>query len=169
MRLAVLLVASFALVVTASAAGVGPSLPDVNGAVSIAEVSYVTAAHGATTTLSQAGRGQGRRPARRCRGRGGPDGHAPRHEWRAEPRRPHARPRQQRPPGRALRARSSFAVVSTRDLQLSARSPFAATTASTLFRRSGRWLYLIHHMQSAPGLRYQVKAYDLRAGKLLPA
>ena len=53
MRLVGLIALLFALVVTAAAAGVGPSLPDVNGDVSISEVSYVTSAHGSSTTLSK--------------------------------------------------------------------------------------------------------------------
>src|SRR5215467_4584329 len=55
MRLAGLIAVSFALLVTAAAAGVGPSLPDVNGAVNVDEVSYVTAVHTNidSTTLSR--------------------------------------------------------------------------------------------------------------------
>src|SRR5262249_53009873 len=55
MRLAGLIAVSFALLATTAAAGFGPSLPDVNGAVSVDEVSYVTAAHSNidSTTLSK--------------------------------------------------------------------------------------------------------------------
>ena len=62
MRLAGLIAVSFALLVTAAAAGIGPSLPDVNGAVSIAEVSYVTTAHRSGHHALEARRGQGRGP-----------------------------------------------------------------------------------------------------------
>jgi hypothetical protein len=168
MRTAGLIAASFALLVTAAAAGVGPSLPDVNGVVSIAEVSYVASAHGSSTMLSK--RVEGKVVARTtlpgdwgvpmltiggAKGGLSPDG------------RTLVLGSNVHPDGR-LRAGSGFAVLSTRDLRLTRTISLRGDYSFDALSPAGRWLYLIHHLQSASGLRYQVKAYDLRAGKLMP-
>ena len=59
-------------------------------------------------------------------------------------------------------------VVSTRGLRLVRTVSLHGDYNFDALSPAGRWLYLIHHVQSAPGTRYQVKAYDLREGRLLP-
>lgn len=169
MRLAVPIAVSFALLVTAAAAGIGPSLPDVSGSVSIAEVSYVTAAHGTSTTLSR--RVEGKVVARTtlagewgvpmvtiggARGGLSLDG------------RTLVLGSNVHPDGQ-LRTRSGFAVLATRGLRLVRTISLRGDYSFDALSPQGRWLYLIHHLQSPSGTRYQVKAYDLRAGRLLPA
>jgi hypothetical protein len=157
-----------ALVLASAAAAAGPSLPDVNGSVAADEISYVTAAHGSTTALSK--RIEGNVVARvtlpgawgipmvTLRGAHGglsPDG------------RTLVLGSNVNPDG-ILRDRSRFAVVSTRDLGLVRTISLRGDYNFDALSPAGRWLYLIHHVTSAPGTRYQVKAYDLRAGRLLP-
>ena len=168
MRLAGLIAASFALLVTAAAAGIGPSLPDVNGAVSIAEVSYVTTAHGTATTLSK--RVEGKVVARTTlRGDWGVPmvtiGGA--HGGLSLDGSTLVLGSNVHPDGQ-LRAGSAFAVLATRDLQLARTISLRGDYSFDALSPKGRWLYLIHHLQSASGTRYQVKAYDLRLGRLLP-
>ncbi len=168
MRLAGLIAVSFALLVTGAAAGIGPSLPDVNGAVSIAEVSYVTTAQGAATTLSK--RVEGKVVARATLSgdwgvpmvtiRGAHGGLSVDGSTLVLGSNVH--------PDGQLRVRSGFAVISTRDLRLSRTISLRGDYSFDALSPQGRWLYLIHHLQSPSGTRYQVKAYDLRAGKLLP-
>jgi hypothetical protein len=169
MRIAALLATALALVVATAAAGVGPSLPDVNGAVSAAEVSYVTAAGGTSTTLSK--RVEGRVVTRTVlpgafgvplvtlsggeHGGLSPDG------------RTLVLGNNVRPDG-TLRTRSQFAVVSTPKLALARTISLRGDYSFDALSPRGTWLYLIHHMATASGTRYQVRAYDLRAGKLLP-
>lgn len=168
MRLAALLATSLALVLAAAAAAAGPSLPDVNGAVSAAEVSYVTAAHGATTALSKRVEGkvvarttlQGAWGVPMVTLRGAHGGLSPDGRTLVLGSNVH--------PDGILRDRSSFAVVSTRDLRLVRTVSLRGDYNFDALSPGGRWLYLIHHVQSAPGTRYQVKAYDLRGGKLMP-
>src|SRR5262249_51906482 len=71
-------------------------------------------------------------------------------------------------PDGQLRAGSGFAVISTRDLRLVRTISLRGDYSFDALSPKGFWLFLIHHLQGASGLRYQVKAYDLRAGKLLP-
>ena len=164
MRLAGLIAVSFALLVTAAAAGIGPSLPDVNGAVSIAEVSYVTAAHGTATTVSKRVEGEvvarttlpGEWGVPMVTIRGAHGGLSLDGGTLVLGSNVH--------PDGQLRARSSFAVLSTRDLRLNRTISLHGDYSFDALSPTGRWLYLIHHLQSSPGTRYQVKAYDLRVG-----
>ena len=168
MRLAGLIAVSFALLVTAAAAGIGPSLPDVNGAVSIAEVSYVTAAHGTATTLSKRVEGKVVASTTLPGDWGVPMvtiGGA--HGGLSVDGSTLVLGSNVHPDGQ-LRAKSGFAVVSTPDLRLARTISLRGDYSFDALSPKGRWLYLIHHLQSASGTRYQVKAYDLRAGKLLP-
>jgi hypothetical protein len=168
MRLAGLIAVSFALFTATAAAGFGPSLPNVNGSVSVAEVSYVTSAEGTHTTLSKRVEGKivafttlpgdwgvplvtisGAKGGLSLDGRTlvlGNNVH----------------------PDGQLRAASGLAVIATRDLRLVRTISLRGDYSFDALSPQGRWLYLIHHLQNASGLRYQVKAYDLRAGKLLP-
>ncbi len=67
-----------------------------------------------------------------------------------------------------LRARSRFAVVDTTTLTLrktiSLRGDFSVDALSP----DGSLLYLIHHVSGQDVTKYQVQAYDLRAGLLIP-
>ena len=171
MRKAVLLAAASALMSmsVSVAAAVGPALPAVNGSVTGAgEVSYVTRLHGGTTLLSR--RVEGRVLASRTlagswgiplvtltygdRGGLSPDG------------RVLVLGDDVHPDG-TLRARSGFAVVDTRTLAIVRTFTLRGDYSFDALSPAGRWLYLIHHVESA-GDRYQVQAYDLRAGALVP-
>ena len=169
MRKAVLLAAASALLPVSVAAAVGPALPAGNGAVSGAgEVSYVTKLHGAGTLLSRRveGRVVGSRTLAGNWGipfvtltygdRGGlsPNG------------RVLVLGDDVNPDG-TLRARSGFAVVDTRTLGIVRTFTLRGDYSFDALSPAGRWLYLIHHVASA-GDRYQVQAYDLRAGALVP-
>jgi len=66
-----------------------------------------------------------------------------------------------------LRDRSRFAVVETRTLAVVRTIALRGDYSFDALSPAGRWLYLIHHVAST-GDRYQVMAYDLRAGRLLP-
>jgi hypothetical protein len=166
MRLAGLIVVSFALFATAAAAGFGPSLPDVNGAVNAGEVSYVTSDHGTATTLSK--RVEGKVVARAtlpgewgvpmvtiggAHGGLSPDGSTLVLGSNVHP-------------DGQLRSASGFAVVSTHDLRLVRTISLRGDYSFDALSPKGRWPYLIHHLQGASGTRYRVKAYDLRAGRL---
>jgi hypothetical protein len=168
MRLAALIAAALALTVTTAAAGVGPSLPNVAGAVTADEVGYAVSFRASTTTLSK--RVEGRTSERVTlqgawglpivtltsweRGGLSPDG------------RTLVLGDNVRPTGE-LRARSDFAVVDTRTLALVRTISLPGEYSFDALSPTGRWLYLIRHVVSSDN-RYQVKAYDLKAGRLLP-
>jgi hypothetical protein len=168
MRPRAVLVLGFTLALTASASAAGPSLPDVNGSVAAAEVSYAAAAHGSTTTLSK--RIEGKVVARRILpGAWGVPMVTLRgvHGGLSPDARTLVLGSNVRPDG-ILRDRSTFAVVSTRGVRLVRTLSLRGDYSFDALSPAGRWLYLIHHVQSPPGARYQVKAYDLREGRLLP-
>ena len=168
MRLAALIAAALALTVTTAAGGVGPSLPNVAGAVSADEVGYAVSFKAATTTLSK--RVEGHTVERVTlhgawglpvvtltsweRGGLSPDG------------RTLVLGDNVRPTGE-LRSRSDFTVVDTRKLTLVRTISLPGEYSFDALAPDGRWLYLIRHVVSTDN-RYQVKAYDLKAGRLLP-
>ena len=168
MRLAGLIALALALAVTTAAAGVGPSLPNVAGAVSAEEVSYAVSFKASTTTLSK--RVEGRTLERVTlhgawglpivtltswdRGGLSPDG------------RTLVLGDNVRPTGE-LRARSRFAVLDTSTLALVRTISLQGEYSFDALSPTGHWLYLIHHVVSTDN-RYQVKAYDLKRGRLLP-
>jgi hypothetical protein len=77
-------------------------------------------------------------------------------------------------PTGTLRARSRFAVIDARTLTLAKTITLRGDFSIDALSPDGTLLYLIHHLASTSVLatptvaRYQVKAYDLRAGALLP-
>jgi hypothetical protein len=68
----------------------------------------------------------------------------------------------------SLRAQSRFAVIDTRALgvekEITLRGDFTVDALSA----RGDLLYLIQHVSRADLTKYQVRGYDLRAGRLLP-
>jgi hypothetical protein len=71
------------------------------------------------------------------------------------------------PSGR-LRDRSRFAVVDTRTLQLVREISLPGEFSVDALSPRGRFLYLINHVSRADVTKYRVRAYDLKAGDLLP-
>jgi hypothetical protein len=140
----------------------------VNGAVDAGEVSYVTADHGATTTLSKRVEGKvvagtklpGEWGVPMVTIGGAHGGLSPDGRTLVLGSNVH--------PDGQLRSASGFAVIATRDLRLVRTISLRGDYSFDALSPRGRWLYLIHHLQGASGARYQVKAYDLRAGKLQP-
>ncbi len=164
----ILAAAALALGLVPAAGAVGPSLPAVTTPVSLGDVSYATKPSGSTTLLSE--RVAGRLAHRTTLaggwgvpmvtlGASGVGGLSPN--------------------GRilvlsdnvssdgALRDRSRFAVVDTHTLEVVRTIALRGDYSFDALSPAGRWLYLIHHVASV-GDRYQVKAYDLREGRLLP-
>ena len=72
-----------------------------------------------------------------------------------------------RPTGN-LRARSRFAVVDTRTLDVTATIALRGDYTVDALSPNGDTLYLIHHVSQADATKYQVQAYDLSANRLLP-
>jgi hypothetical protein len=71
-------------------------------------------------------------------------------------------------PGGALRTSSHFAVVGTRKLALRDEIALRGDYSVDALSPDGTLLYLIHHLAVANATKYQVVAYDLKAGRLLP-
>lgn len=71
-------------------------------------------------------------------------------------------------PTGSLRARSRFAVVDTRALALTRTISLRGDFSVDALSPNGALLYLIHHVSGADATRYQVQAYDLHRGRLLP-
>jgi hypothetical protein len=66
-----------------------------------------------------------------------------------------------------LRSRSRFAVVDTRAMKLARDITLPGEFSVDALSPNGRFLYLISHVSHADFTKYQVRAYDLRAGRLL--
>jgi hypothetical protein len=71
------------------------------------------------------------------------------------------------PDGR-LRSRSRFAVLDTRSLGVTRRISLRGDYGVDALSPRGDVLYVIHHVSRSDVTRYQVQAYDLAAGRLLP-
>ncbi len=71
------------------------------------------------------------------------------------------------PDGR-LRPTSRFAVLDTRSLALTRQIELRGDYGVDALSPGGDVLYLIHHVSGSDVTRYQVQAYDLAAGRLLP-
>jgi hypothetical protein len=67
-----------------------------------------------------------------------------------------------------LQRRSSFAVLGTSPLEVRRTISLAGDFGFDALSPDGRWLYLIQHVSEQRVLDYRVRAYDLRAGRLLP-
>jgi hypothetical protein len=68
----------------------------------------------------------------------------------------------------ALPRRSSFVVLSTRDLHVVRRFTLGGAFAFDALSPDGAIMYLTQHASRAHITRYTVRAYDIRAGRLLP-
>jgi hypothetical protein len=71
-------------------------------------------------------------------------------------------------PNGRLRSSSKFAVLDTRSLTVTRTIALHGDYGVDALSPSGDVLYLIHHVSNADVTRYQVQAYDLAAGRLLP-
>ena len=67
-----------------------------------------------------------------------------------------------------LRAHSRFAVVDTRTLAITRTISLRGDYSFDALSPQARTLFLIHHVSNADPTRYQVQAYDLKLGRLLP-
>jgi hypothetical protein len=70
--------------------------------------------------------------------------------------------------GRPLRSESGFVVVDTRTLKTLRTIELKGDFAYDALSPNGRILYLIEHFSTSDVLRYRVRAYDLKTGRLLP-
>jgi hypothetical protein len=68
----------------------------------------------------------------------------------------------------ALPRRTTFVVLSTRDLHVVRRVRLAGAFAFDALSPDGATMYLTQHASRAHITRYTVRAYDIRAGRLLP-
>jgi hypothetical protein len=170
--LVVLLLALAALAVARASSAAGPSLPAIDGGTGIATldgtVRYVARLRGTATQLRQRTDGGTARTVSLPGGwgiqlatlDGGLTGLSPNGRVLVLSDNVH--------PGGTLRPRSRFAVIDTEKLavtkQIGLRGDFSVDALSP----RGDLLYLIHHLSQDGAAKYQVRAYDLRAGRLLP-
>ena len=70
-------------------------------------------------------------------------------------------------PAAVLRKQSRFAVVDARTLKLTREITLAGEYSVDALSPDGRFLYLIQHVSGANLTKYQVRGYDLLAGRLL--
>jgi hypothetical protein len=71
-------------------------------------------------------------------------------------------------PSGTLRSRSRFAVVDTKTLSVSRLVSLRGDFSFDALSPQGTTLFLIDHVSKADVTKYQVRAYDLGAGRLLP-
>lgn len=67
-----------------------------------------------------------------------------------------------------LRTRSDFLVLSATTLGVNAQVSLRGEFGFDALSPDGRWLYVIQHISTRDLVRYVVRAYDLRAHRLLP-
>jgi len=160
-----------ALALASTSLASGPSLPALDGGAGIAargDVRYVTRLAGSSTVLQQRVRG---RTARTLTLAGGWGIQLATLDGALTGLSPNGRVLvlgDNVQPNGSLRARSRFAVVDTRTLALTRRIGLRGDYTVDALSPSGRLLYLIHHVAGGDAARYQVRAYDLRAGRVLP-
>jgi hypothetical protein len=65
-------------------------------------------------------------------------------------------------------SRTRLAVLDTRHLRIRAHISLPGYATVDAISPHGRWLYLIHYRSANDPLHYEVRAYDMRAGHLLP-
>src|SRR5262249_10699715 len=70
--------------------------------------------------------------------------------------------------GQPLRSKSAFVTVDTRRLAVTHTIDLPGDFAYDALSPNARTLYLIEHFSATNALRYRVRAYDLKAGRLLP-
>jgi hypothetical protein len=63
--------------------------------------------------------------------------------------------------------RTLLTVLDARRLRVRARIALRGHLAVDAISPDGRWLYLLHYRQATDPLRYEVRAYDLRTGRML--
>lgn len=160
------------LSVAPAAAAVGPSLPAIDGGAGVASltgnVSYSTVLDGTNTTLRVLSGGELLRSATLTGGWGIPmvtfnsslgglstNGRVLVLSDNIQP-------------GGTLRSRSHFAVVDTRTLSVSRLVSLPGDFSFDALSPQGKTLFLIDHVSSKDVTKYQVRAYDLNAGRLLP-
>jgi hypothetical protein len=174
-RAAWLSIAALTLLLAPSAAASGPSLPAIDGGAGVEAMSggvqYVTLAAGSATRLVvRANRGRdlllrsanvpgawGIPMVTFNGGTGGlsPDGHM---LVLSDNVRPNGAPR----------TRSRFAVIRTKTLELTGTVSLRGDFSFDALSPQGGTLFLIQHVSRTDLTKYQVRAYDLRAGRLLP-
>jgi hypothetical protein len=66
------------------------------------------------------------------------------------------------------RKRTAFVVLDARRLRVRTALDFDGDYSFDALSPNGRWLYLIHYTSRRDPQRYAVRAYDLRAGRMLP-
>jgi hypothetical protein len=71
-------------------------------------------------------------------------------------------------PNGSLRARSRLAVINTHTLTRTQTISLHGDFTVDALSPNGQLLYLIHHLPQANASKYQVQAYNLPAGRLLP-
>jgi hypothetical protein len=171
-RSSLLLVATVALALASGAAGAGPSLPAVDTGAGVATSQatgrFLTRLSASATTLEE------RRDGRLLRTATIPG------RWGIQLVTLQGTLTGLSPNGRvlvlsddvaptgSLRAESSFAVIDTRTLALTKTVALRGDYSVDALSPNGRMLYLIHHLAGRGGTSYQVRAYDLSTGGLLP-
>jgi hypothetical protein len=72
------------------------------------------------------------------------------------------------PRPRFPRAKTTFAVLAARSLELRRRITLRGDYSFDAISPDGRWMYLIHYTSAKDSLRYEVVSFDLRRGRLAP-
>jgi hypothetical protein len=170
-RLAVLLPAALALVLGSTAAASGPwlGIAGDGSAVTASAVSYVAVQHGASTTVTGRGEsgtvvasttvpGRWGLPYVTLNGDLGGISANGRVVVLAQPYAGNGE----------LRGSTAFAVLGTRPLALRTTLKLRGDFGFDALSADGATLYLTQHASGQNLLSYRVRAYDLRAGKLLP-
>lgn len=171
-RIACCVIVVFACTLAPAAAGVGPSLPALEGGTGVESMSgnvhYVTRLSAAGTTLTAFdGDGRAIRSAEIAGSwgiplvtlNGGAGGLSP--DGRVLVLSDNTSP------GGSLRARSGFAVVDTATLALKGTIHLHGEFSFDALSPQGSTLYLIQHVSQTNVTEYKVRAYDLKAGRLL--
>jgi hypothetical protein len=171
-RLVRLVTIALTLSVAPAAAAVGPSMPAIDGGAGVASltenVSYSTVLDGTNTTLRVLSDGKLLRSATLAGlwgvpmvtvsgGMGGLSTNGGVLVLSDNVR-----------PSGTLRARSRFAVVDTKSLAVSRTVLLPGDFSFDALSPQGKTLFLIDHVSKQDVTKYQVRAYDLGAGRLLP-
>lgn len=171
-RIILLPVALAALALAGGAGAVGPSLPAVDGGTGIATTGgalrYVTRLAGQSTRLAARVNGRTVRTAPLAGGwgiqmatlDGALTGLSPNGRVLVLSDNIH--------PTGSLRAGSRFDVIDTHAFTVTRTIALRGDFSVDALSPQGDMLYLIHHLSQANATKYQVVAYDLNAGRLLP-
>ena len=171
-RLVQLAAVALTLTVAPAAAGVGPSMPAIDGGTGVASpagnVSYSTVLDGTNTTLRVLSDGELLRSASvtglwgvpMVTVNGGLGGLSTNGGVLVLS--------DNVQPSGTLRSRSRFAVVDTKTLSVSRLVSLPGDFSFDALSPKGATLFLIDHISQKDVTNYQVRAYDLKAGRLLP-